>query len=82
MAKEPSKGFSLEKLELLECAIAEGVKRVKYSDKEVEYRSMDEMLKARDLMRKKLGLKSKCGKSGLFGGKRINIEHSKGLDDC
>lgn len=77
-----SNGFTLEKLNDLECAIAEGIKRVKYSDKEVEYRSIDEMLKVRDLMRKKLGLKSACGKNGLFGGKRINAQHSKGLGDC
>lgn len=74
--------FTLEKLKALEAAIAEGVKRVKYSDKEVEYRSIDEMLRVRDLMKKELGLTTSCGKKGLFGGRRINVKHSKGLDDC
>lgn len=72
--------FTAENLELLEQAIVEGVKRVKYSDKEVEYRSLDEMIKIRNLMRKELctGSTSKTDK-GLFGGRRINAKHSKGL---
>ena len=72
--------FTIENLELLEQAIVEGVKRVKYSDKEVEYRSLDEMIKIRNLMRKELciGTSSKTEK-GLFGGRRINAKHSKGL---
>lgn len=74
-------GFTFERLQLLEEAIADGARIVKYTDKEVEYRSLDEMLKARDLMRRKLGLKSKCG-NGMFGGRRITGKHSKGLDDC
>lgn len=36
--------YTWEQLEALEKSIAEGVKRVKYQDKEVEYRSLDEML--------------------------------------
>ncbi len=74
--------FTFEALEALEKAIAEGVRRVKYSDKEIEYRDMDDMLKARDLMRQRLGLKKKCGSKGLFGGTRIVAKHSKGLGDC
>ena len=72
--------FTEENLKSLELAIAEGAKRVKYSDKEIEYRSLDEMLKIRDLMRKELGL-GKCSnaKSGLFGGRRINAIYKKGL---
>jgi hypothetical protein len=75
-------GFTFERLESLEAAIAEGVLTVKYSDKLVTYRSMDEMLKARDLIRRKLGLKKSCGSKGLFGGSRIVAKHSKGLDGC
>jgi hypothetical protein len=74
-------GFTIAKLEALEAAIAEGVLTVKYTDKEVTYRSLDDMLRTRDLMRRVLGLKAKCG-GGLFGGKRIVGRHSKGLDDC
>lgn len=72
--------FTEENLYALELAIVEGTRRVKYTDKEVEYRSLDEMLKIRDLMRSKLGKKVKCGKAGLFGGRRIVMCHSKGLD--
>lgn len=79
--KEYETGFTIERLEALEAAIAEGVTRVKYTDKEIEYRSLDDMLKARDLIRGKLGLKKSCGSPGLFGGKRITAVHSKGLDN-
>lgn len=76
-------GFTLEDLKALEKAIGEGVRRVKYTDKEIEYRDMDEMLKARSLMREVLGLTKKCSNNkGLFGGKRIVAKHSKGLGDC
>lgn len=74
-------GFTLEALQILEESIAEGVLKVKYTDKEVEYRSLTDMIKTRNLMRKCLGL-DKCSdasSTGLFGGRRINMEHSKGL---
>lgn len=72
--------FTQDQLTALEGAIAEGALRVKYSDKEVEYRSLEEMLKIRDMMRNALGLNSTCSSSkGLFGGKRLKMEHSKGL---
>jgi hypothetical protein len=71
--------FTLEQLTSLEAAIADGALKVKYSDKEVEYRSLDEMLKIRDMMRGDLGLSASNSKKGLFGGKRLVMEHSKGL---
>lgn len=71
--------FTPEQLIALEAAIADGALRVKYSDKEVEYRSLKEMLQTRDLMRSELGLNKSCAKKGLFGGKRLVMEHSKGL---
>lgn len=75
--------FTFERLEALEAAIAEGVRRVKYTDKEVEYRSIEEMMRVRDLMRQKLGLNKTCDDNkGLFGGTRIIAKHSKGLGDC
>lgn len=74
-------GFTMERLEALEAAIADGVLKVKYTDKEVEYRSMADMLLARALIRKKLGLSKNCGGTGLFGGTRIIARHSKGLDE-
>ena len=71
----------MEDLKCLEQAIAEGAKRVKYSDKEIEYRSLEEMLKIREIMKKDLGVKT-CSPSrkGLFGGIRIKAHHSKDLD--
>ena len=42
-------GFTQEKLDALENAIAEGVLKVKYQDKEVQYRSLDEMLRLREI---------------------------------
>jgi len=75
-------GFTVARLEALEGAIAEGVMTVRYSDKEVTYRSMSEMLQARDLIRRALGIKKTCGGRGLFGGVRITAKHSKGLDGC
>lgn len=48
--------FTQDQLDKLEEAIAMGAKRVKYADKEVEYQSMREMLQARDIMRRSLGL--------------------------
>jgi hypothetical protein len=73
-------GYTLAKLELLEAAIAEGVTRVKYSDKEIEYRSLKEMKIVRRDMRRALGLETSSGGGGLFGGRRLIMRHSKGLD--
>jgi hypothetical protein len=78
--KEFQTGFTLERLEAVEIAIASGELRVKYQDREVEYRSIDELLKVRSLMREKLGLKNNCGEKGIFGGRAITAIHSKGLD--
>ncbi len=64
--------FTKEQYEKLLEAIAQGVLVVKYTDKVVEYRSLDEMLKIKDLMEKDLGLTSK-------GGVRLLAKHSKGL---
>jgi hypothetical protein len=50
--------WSQEDLDALESAMKSGSARVKYQDREVEYRSLNEMLALRDLMRKALGLVS------------------------
>lgn len=63
--------FTQADLDAIEKAMASGAKRVKYSDKEVEYNSFADMSKARDLIRKELGITD-----GRFG--RIFSEHSKG----
>jgi hypothetical protein len=48
--------WTLAQLETLENAIASGTLEVRYSDKSVKYRDLDEMLKIRDMMRSGLGL--------------------------
>jgi len=80
MVSNYTSGFTIERLEALEEAIADGALKVKYSDKEVEYRSLKDMMKIRDTMRKALGIDSCSAGGGLFGGKRLKMEHSKGLD--
>lgn len=73
-------GFTLERLRLLEEAIGTGELTVKYSDKEVTYRSIDDMLKAREVIRRALGLKKPSRRHmGLFGGTRLKPRHSKAL---
>jgi len=69
-----SNGEITEKdLETLEKAIAQGVLTVKYTDKEIRYRSIDDMLKARDFIRNKLGLET-----APRGTRRV-AQFSKGL---
>ena len=46
--------FTQDQLQKLEDAIAQGALRVKYADKEVTYRSLNEMLQVRDIMKKSL----------------------------
>ncbi|MDZ4678406.1 MAG: hypothetical protein SGI74_12955 [Oligoflexia bacterium] len=66
--------YTSDQLTALELAISQGALRVKYADKEVIYRSLDEMLRIRDLMRKDLGVI----KSGE--GNRFYMTTSKGTD--
>ena len=71
--------FTLEQYQALIASISEGALRVKYSDKEVEFRSLKEMLELKNLMEKDLCLKDSKTEKGLFGGRRIKARHSKGL---
>ena len=57
-----SGNFTIEDLNALEQALAKGIRRVKYTDREIEYRSVDEMLKVRDVMRQCLGLNGDDGR--------------------
>jgi hypothetical protein len=41
-------------LTAIETAIASGALRVKFSDREVQYRSMDELLKARNVIKESI----------------------------
>lgn len=79
MALNTQTAFTQENLNALEQAIVEGIKVVKYSDKEVEYRSLEDMLKIRNLMKKELCVDKSSASKGLFGGRRINGIHNKGL---
>ena len=49
-------GFTVENLIALEQAIATGARKVKYTDKEITYNSISDMLALREIMRKELGL--------------------------
>jgi len=79
MAISKSVAFTQENLNALESALVEGIQKVKYSDKEIEYRSVDEMVKIRNLMKKELCIDKSNANKGLFGGRRITAKHSKGL---
>lgn len=70
--------FTLEALQALESAIVQGVQTVKYTDKEVTYRSLTDMMRVRDLIRSQLGLNSGFG-DGVFGGRKVNPVHDKAL---
>lgn len=48
--------FTLEQYEALKAAVAEGALSVRYADKSVTYRSLDEMLRLLKLMATELGL--------------------------
>lgn len=75
--------FTFEELERLERNIGLGIKEVQYNDKKTTFRSIKEMQIAANFMRKKLGIAaSKKGRRGLFGGKRLTMRPSKGLNNC
>lgn len=60
-----SASFTEENLAALEQAIATGAREVYYGDKRVAYRSLDEMLRVRDLMKETLGQKQ-ANQSRIF----------------
>lgn len=64
--------WSSSDLSALEDAIKQGVRRVQYQDKIVDYRSLSEMLELRNLMKRELSLTADY--------QRIKTHHSKGLD--
>jgi hypothetical protein len=53
--------YTQEQLSALEAAVAQGVLTVEYGDKKVTYRSLNEMLRLIDMMRKDIGVSSKNG---------------------
>ncbi|MFB8829065.1 phage head-tail joining protein [Azotobacter sp. CWF10] len=50
--------YTLEQYTALQAAIAEGALTVRYQDKSVQYRSLDEMMRILKLMATELGLNS------------------------
>ena len=63
--------FTLQDLTSIEAAIATGALRVEYNDRTVVYRSMNDLLKAREVIRRALGLIKRGG--------RILCSSSKGI---
>ena len=68
------KKFTAEEYEALKTAIAKGVTKVKYTDKEITYRSMKDMKELLALMECELG----CAKKNV----RFVASFSKGLGRC
>lgn len=56
-------------LDALDAALKACRKRVKYKDQEVEYQSVDDMLKVRALMRNELGFDAGQGGSVISAGR-------------
>lgn len=52
-------GFNQSQLDALEAAIAQGALVVRYGDKHVQYRTLEEMLRLRDIMKRELGQTAK-----------------------
>ena len=61
--------FTSSDLTALDEAIASGALEVQYTDKRVKYRSIDDMIKVRNLIKKELGLTdtSKRRKTAVTG---------------
>ena len=55
--------FTIEQYQALQAAIAEGALSVRYADKSVTYRSLDEMIRILKLMAAELGLNA-CNDGG------------------
>lgn len=64
--------FTQENLDTLNEAIATGARSVRYGDKQVDYKTLDEMLRARQIMMQDLGLLT-------VASKKFYAKHNKGL---
>ena len=56
--------YTSEQITALESAIAEGALRVKYADKEVEYRPLDDMIRILNIMKAQV-------EGGQVGGRKL-----------
>lgn len=66
--------WSSAQLKALEDAIANGSLMVQYGDKRVQYRSLDEMLKLREIMKREIYGSATSGEAA-----RVKTKFSKGL---
>lgn len=64
--------WTQEQLQALEEAIAQGALTIEYGGKRITYRSLDEMMRLRELIKKTLG-------TGTAGATTIKTTFSKGL---
>lgn len=53
--------YTLQQLNQLKAAIADGALTVKYGDKQTTYRSLDEMIRIKDMMEGELGVNARSG---------------------
>jgi len=65
--------WTTDDLAKLESAFAQGTLRVQYADKLIEYRSLNDMMRLLDIIRKELGVVPKNA------GRKF-AQHSKGLE--
>lgn len=65
--------WTQSQLDALEAAIANGTTLVAYGDKRVQYRSLDEMIRIRDLIKKDLSSSTVTAESS-----RVYADFSKG----
>jgi hypothetical protein len=61
-------------LEALEAAIARGVLVYRYQDRYEEFRSLDDMIRIRDGLRRQLGIPT-----AAFGARDVLVEYNKGI---
>lgn len=64
--------FTHDDLKALDDAIKQGVKTVEYSDRRVEYRTLNEMIRLRNLMKNEVEPENR-------GPQRVYASHTKGL---
>ena len=69
-------GYTVDQYNQLVAAIAQGAMTVKYADKEVTYRSLNEMYRIKRDMEKDLGLSQGIKPTTRFA------QFSKGLNNC
>ncbi len=67
--------YTKEQLDTLESAIAKGITSVQMNGRQVQYRSLTEMQRLRDVMRSELGIKPPVKSRSRM----INIVGGKGL---